>query len=92
MPFDAEDSSRQRRSIAPGVEKDWYRVRLDEILGGDEIDEKLMKQELSAMEWSIPEHLTGSPLCPLHPKYKGKATGICVYHGRKSADVERKEM
>ena len=91
MPFDAEGSDRQRRSIAPGVEKDWYRVRLDEILDGDELDDQLMKQELSAMEWSIPEHLTGSPLCPLHPKYKGKANGICVYHGRKSANVEQRK-
>ena len=85
MPLDAEGAGRRRPSVAPSEEKDWYRVRLDEILDEGEIDEKLMKQELSTMEWSVPEHLPGSPLCPLSPKYKGKVNSICVYHGRKAA-------
>jgi len=30
----------------------------------------------------VPEHLTGSPLCPLHPKHKTYGVGICPFHGR----------
>lgn len=33
---------------------------------------------------NVPEHLAGSPLCPLHPKHKTYPMGICPYHGRLS--------
>ncbi|KAK7539695.1 uncharacterized protein J3D65DRAFT_619487 [Phyllosticta citribraziliensis] len=33
--------------------------------------------------WDVPEHLPGSPLCPLSPKHRGGGRGICVYHGRR---------
>lgn len=90
MPFAYDESDQQRNSITStsDKEKDWYRVRLDDILYSDDDHEAaLQKQELSAIEWNIPEHLPNSPLCPLHPKYGGATRGICVYHGRTSVEV-----
>ena len=39
------------------------------------------EQIRARLEWEIPEHLPASPLCPLNPKYRGKARGLCVFHG-----------
>ncbi|KAF2475833.1 uncharacterized protein BDR25DRAFT_88967 [Lindgomyces ingoldianus] len=39
-------------------------------------------EDVAILEWLIPEHLPSSPLCPLHPKYRGPSR-ICVYHGRR---------
>lgn len=47
--------------------------------GEMEMDE----EERAKFEWLTPEHLPSSPLCPLHPKYKGEYTGMCVFHGMK---------
>lgn len=41
-------------------------------------------EEKAKLEWLTPEHLPGSPLCPLHMKYRGPSKGLCVYHGRAS--------
>ncbi|KAF2141427.1 uncharacterized protein K452DRAFT_288123 [Aplosporella prunicola CBS 121167] len=68
-------------SMAPAApvlrERDWFRTRMDQILqddtGGGDVD----------FEWDVPEHLPGSPLCPLSPKHKSGGKGICVYHGRR---------
>ncbi|KAF2433528.1 hypothetical protein EJ08DRAFT_647220 [Tothia fuscella] len=62
----------------PGKEKDWYRIRMDRIMGGDE------PRDVAGLDWDIPEHLPTSPLCPLHTKYRGRGKRICVYHGRRS--------
>lgn len=56
------------------LEKEWFRVRPENGLA-DEAREQF--------EWETPEHLPGSPLCPLHPKYSKSGKGICVYHGRR---------
>jgi hypothetical protein len=61
------------------TEKDWYRVRLDQIMDEDDVYDS---EELGIFEWDIPEHLPSSPLCPLNPKHRGGGKGICVYHGR----------
>ncbi|KAF1980254.1 hypothetical protein BU23DRAFT_5247 [Bimuria novae-zelandiae CBS 107.79] len=47
-------------------------------------------EEIAKLEWLTPEHLPSSPLCPLHEKYSGPSTGLCVYHGKKAilADLE----
>lgn len=83
IPDDAHDSGSRRSATAPSAGRDWYRVRLDDILMGEDSEEvKLQKQELVALEWSLPEHLPSSPLCPLNPKYRGSSKGMCVYHGR----------
>jgi hypothetical protein len=61
------------------TEKDWYRVRLDQIMDEDDAYDS---EELEAFELDVPEHLPSSPLCPLNPKHRGGGNGICVYHGR----------
>lgn len=83
---DFVDQHRGSSTSTSSREKDWYKVRLDEILyTSDDQEATLQKQELSIIEWNIPEHLPSSPLCPLHPKYKGGTKGICVYHGRRAS-------
>ncbi|KAF2091641.1 hypothetical protein K490DRAFT_61074 [Saccharata proteae CBS 121410] len=59
-------------------ERDWFRVRMDDIMSG-EAEATGSEEEF---EWDVPEHLPGSPLCPLSPKHKSGGKGICVYHGR----------
>lgn len=63
-------------------DKDWYRVRMDQVMGGD--DEAKNVEDLRMLEWDLPEHLPNSPLCPLSPKHASKGKGTCVYHGRKN--------
>lgn len=68
---------------------DWFRQRIDEILGDDDDETFAM-----TLDWGIPLHLPNSPLCPLNPKYQGHQQGFCAYHGRKrshpDASVEKK--
>lgn len=67
--------------LKTGRASDWYRVRADAVL--DEDDEDMSTDEVKAMiDWSIPEHLSNSPLCPANPKHYKGGTGICMYHGR----------
>ncbi|OQO02679.1 hypothetical protein B0A48_12208 [Cryoendolithus antarcticus] len=35
----------------------------------------------------VPDHLPGSPLCPVELKHKMKGQGICPLHGRRSEVV-----
>ncbi|ORY00670.1 hypothetical protein BCR34DRAFT_606191 [Clohesyomyces aquaticus] len=65
------------------VEQDWFRVQLHEDIKIPDSKE----EELAKLKWMIPEHLPGSPLCPLSPKYRGNVK-ICVYHGRRSERVQ----
>ena len=37
-------------------------------------------------EHNVPDHLAGSPLCPMHPKHKTGGLGVCPYHGRRASD------
>lgn len=60
-----------------GEENDWFRQRMDDIMGEDD------EEEDSAFDWDIPVHLPQSPLCPLNPKHKSGGKGVCVYHGRR---------
>ncbi|KAH3983203.1 hypothetical protein HBI30_121700 [Parastagonospora nodorum] len=39
--------------------------------------------ERKKFEWIVPEHLPGSPLCPLHKNYQGYSIGVCYWHGRR---------
>jgi len=39
-------------------------------------------------EQNVPEHLAGSPLCPMHPKHKSGGWGVCPYHGRRKSATE----
>ncbi|KAH7350258.1 hypothetical protein BKA66DRAFT_541530 [Pyrenochaeta sp. MPI-SDFR-AT-0127] len=40
------------------------------------------EEEERRFEWLIPEHLPNSPICPLHPIYRGPYKGVCYWHGR----------
>jgi hypothetical protein len=48
------------------------------------------EEERRKFEWLVPEHLPNSPLCPLHPKYRGPSAGLCYWHGRRSGAQIRK--
>ncbi|EON68263.1 hypothetical protein W97_07521 [Coniosporium apollinis CBS 100218] len=68
-----------------GKEMDYYRVRMERIMNASEDEDASEDEEVEAragFDWSIPEHLPNSPLCPLSPKFRGGGRGICVYHGR----------
>lgn len=36
----------------------------------------------------VPEHLSGSPLCPMHPKHKSGGLGTCPFHGRRPSEPD----
>ncbi|OCL12500.1 hypothetical protein AOQ84DRAFT_373023 [Glonium stellatum] len=83
---DSENS--ESPSAAPqtavAAEKGWFRVRLRELEkddGSGESDEEDTSKK--TFQWDVPEHLPGSPLCPLSPMHKSGGKGICVYHGRR---------
>ena len=65
-------------------ERDWYRVRIDQIMDDDGTKDVTDLNQARSFEWDVPEHLPGSPLCPLSPKHRSGGKGICVYHGRKA--------
>jgi hypothetical protein len=44
------------------------------------------EEERRKFEWLVPEHLPNSPLCPLHPKYRGPSKELCYWHGRRSGN------
>ncbi|OJD29583.1 rna polymerase ii accessory cdc73 [Diplodia corticola] len=67
----------------PGIERDWVAERLDHILADSPQSRVEANRRDLAFEWDVPEHLPGSPLCPLHPKHKSGGKGMCVYHGRR---------
>lgn len=50
-----------------------------------------LAEERVRLEWITPEHLKGSPLCPLHERYIGLSKGVCVYHGRLEAESPGRE-
>lgn len=66
-----------RRGSAQLTPNTYFRVlHLSHESTGDELDEI----ERAKFEWLVPEHLPSSPLCPLHPKYRGPISGMCLYH------------
>lgn len=60
---------------------DFFRVNVDIMSPNDAAARGA--EEITKLEWLTPEHLPSSPLCPLHEKYRGPSTGLCVYHGKK---------
>ncbi|KAL5113845.1 hypothetical protein ACEQ8H_008265 [Pleosporales sp. CAS-2024a] len=80
------------RSPPALVEETWFRRAQGEeqqqqtqrtAVALREIDERRM------FEWIVPEHLPGSPLCPLHRDYTGYSTGMCYWHGRRRSSGSR---
>lgn len=69
-------------------DRNWYRVRMDESKHSAKERSIGLEDEgrdglPELREWDVPEHLPNSPLCPLHPKYRGKPSKTCPYHGRR---------
>ncbi|KAH7047501.1 hypothetical protein B0J12DRAFT_124499 [Macrophomina phaseolina] len=96
-PEDGQDQGMKKRPrtasryrTTPDPETDWFRVRMDQIMTEDPPN---FERNAGGSDdgdgggpvfvWDIPEHLPGSPLCPLSPKHKSGGKGICVYHGRR---------
>jgi hypothetical protein len=82
-PFWQKSTYGAATAIAPNarrssVHKDWYNVRLDNILDdGPDLGDARAVQD-------IPDHLPGSPLCPREPKHSSGGTGVCPVHGKRS--------
>ena len=55
--------------LEKNANQNWFRVKLQGVNLDAETD------------YSIPEHLPTSPLCPRHPKHRSGGKGVCVYHG-----------
>jgi len=67
-------------------EKEWFRVKIDDIpWEADSSGSENEVQDERRFHWDVPEHLPGSPLCPLSPKHRSGGKGVCVYHGRKKS-------
>lgn len=79
-----QQQQRLAPQTTPDPELEWFRVRMDPGLANEaQSNKEADVSSNAAFEWDVPEHLPGSPLCPLSPKHKGGGKGICVYHGRK---------
>ena len=62
---------------------EWYNVQLEAI----EQD-----YERTKFVHEVPDHLSNSPLCPLHPKNKSGGYGVCPLHGeRQREEVQGKK-
>ncbi|KAF2673579.1 hypothetical protein BT63DRAFT_160732 [Microthyrium microscopicum] len=72
--------SEEEADVAP---RDWYQVRLDNIL--DDSYDNYTAGAASLRD--IPDHLPNSPMCPRHPKHPTGGTGICPVHGKMSTQV-----
>jgi hypothetical protein len=72
----------------------WFRIAHDPNLTPDDRTLNALarqeEEERRKFEWLVPEHLPNSPLCPLHPKYKGPSKNLCYWHGRRSGHKIRK--
>ncbi|KAI9798778.1 MAG: hypothetical protein M1833_004608 [Piccolia ochrophora] len=40
-------------------------------------------KDASVFELQVPQHLPGSPLCPISKLHKSGGKGVCLYHGRR---------
>lgn len=64
-------------SPSPGPNHEWWAFERAMATRGDILPPNF--------ELDAPEHLPGSPLCPMDPKHKSGGTEICVYHGRRDS-------
>ena len=46
------------------------------------------EDEDTLMEMHVPDHLPGSPLCPLSPKHKSGGKSLCPLHGSRKTMQE----
>jgi hypothetical protein len=58
--------------------------------GGDIIGRaEQLRMSPASFVLDIPEHLPGSPLCPMSPLHKSSGKGVCPLHGRRRTIVEQ---
>lgn len=57
----------------------WFRIPHNELHNDQERTPTALEEEEDRLkfEWLIPEHLPGSPLCPLHDDYSGPWKNMC---------------
>ncbi|KAK3071238.1 hypothetical protein LTR53_008989 [Teratosphaeriaceae sp. CCFEE 6253] len=67
----------QRVANTRRTELSQIKTYVEQALNDDDDDTML------GFELNVPEHLTGSPLCPLSPKHKSGGKAICPIHGRR---------
>lgn len=88
-PLGDQDSKAYNRTVAS---KDWYDLKLAELDTSDDSDvwslpPKVQGEGQEELDYSIPEHLPSSPLCPRNPRYwrvvqgKGSQMRGCWMHG-----------
>lgn len=73
---------------SPDPEDRWFRIP---NLSSTQLTTLALAEtdERKKFEWIVPEHLPNSPLCPLHPNYKGYSIGICYWHGRRRSKASQ---
>ncbi|KAK5163259.1 histone deacetylase [Saxophila tyrrhenica] len=71
----------QRYGDARRAKRNQIRTYVEEALG--EEDAASESANNMPFELNVPDHLPGSPLCPLSPKHKSGGKAICPIHGRK---------
>ena len=62
---------------------DWYKLKE----AADEARDAQVE-----FDFSLPEHLPNSPLCPRNPKHKSGGRGLCAYHGRNKTSTSSIEI
>ncbi|KAK3111787.1 hypothetical protein LTR53_012615 [Teratosphaeriaceae sp. CCFEE 6253] len=67
----------QRVANTRRTELSQVKAFVEQALNDDDDDTML------GFELNVPEHLPGSPLCPLSPKHKSGGKAICPIHGRR---------
>jgi hypothetical protein len=81
--------------VDPLGSETWFRMPKASLRRDSKQFNTRVAEEKAKLEWLIPEHLPNSPLCPLHVKYVGPSSGVCVFHERRQsgsgAKAQRKE-
>ena len=69
------------------IPDNWFRIPHN-VNTSDEHEIALKEEEeRRKFEWLVPEHLPTSPLCPLHPKYRGPCKGMCLCMAARKAGM-----
>lgn len=77
-----QTSYSQRYGDTRRAKRTQMRTYLEEMMREDDANESATSMPF---EPNVPDHLPGSPLCPLSPKHKSGGRAICPMHGRKKA-------
>lgn len=80
-------SSDVKESPSPETPEHWFRVEQVQTPVETQLSALALREaaERRKFEWIVAEHLDNSPLCPLHPRYRGPYQGTCFWHRKKVA-------